>query len=141
MIKLPYYLQVTDKVKYEDSKYFRIRINPKYVDDVGLLAHGKEHVRQWYFITMCSMIIPLLVYLITGRQDYTAYALLLAFNVKGLGYTFIRSVRLKLEVLAYRKQMEALGSDNYRYFAGALASESNNFKITLDEAEELLRKG
>lgn len=45
---LPHKVKYTDKVVGGDAKYFRIRINPKYKDDAGLMAHEYEHIVQWY---------------------------------------------------------------------------------------------
>ena len=59
-MKLPIWLKYTDKVEGGDSFMFRIRINPKYQDDKGLLAHEVEHVRQWYFCTAFSFLCILL---------------------------------------------------------------------------------
>lgn len=136
-MKLPYYLKVTDDVKYADSKMCRIRINPDYENHEGLMAHEYEHVKQWY-----AFLAPFLIAAIVCWFTYSdSIAIALAFFsllAKGLAYTFIKGVRFELEARAYRKQLEVQGPQNLEVFAKALA-EGYGLGITIEKAREKIK--
>lgn len=100
-----YYLKVTDKVKYADSKLCRIRINPSYKDDEGLIAHEEMHIKQWYAFMLPIMLVTIFTWF-NYRQDVALGLGLLAIFAKDLVYTVIPSVRYRLEVMAYREQVK-----------------------------------
>lgn len=102
---LPYYLKVTDKVKYADSKLCRVRINPKYKKDKGLIAHEEAHIKQWYISMLPLMLVALFTWF-NYREDVALGLGILAISAKDLVYTTIPSVRYRLELMAYRKQLE-----------------------------------
>ena len=144
-MKLPYYLQATDKVPYGDSKLFRIRLNPEHEDDGGLLAHEYTHVKQWYVGTAVGLVIALAVYLIFGREDYTFYSLLLAPFWKELAYTLITPCRLFLEVQAVIAQVKSIlptehGDFYIEYFAESL-SQDYGLSTTAEVIAKKIRKG
>jgi len=136
-MRLPRFLQITEKTMAGDSKFCFIRINPKYKDDKGLLAHEEEHVRQWYIVTF-SLFIPYLICAITV-VEWPWH--ILAFGWCGVMYnlacTFSRRVRLKAEVLAYRVQLSYSPKKALR-FAEFLAG-SYDLNITTAKALELLK--
>ena len=115
-MKLPYYLKVTDKVKYADSKMFRIRINPSYKDNVGLMAHEEQHVKQWYMFFVPLFLLAVCSWFLY-REDVALGLAVLAFTLKGLLYTLLPRVRLAFEVDAYKAQMDALNDTSYSYYA------------------------
>ena len=86
-----------------------IFIRPEYRADAGLLAHELEHVRQWY------------------RNP--------AF---GIFYKFSKKFRLKVELEAYRKQLEHSPGD-LDTFAQFLV-EKYNLDISFSQARWLLEK-
>ena len=136
-MKLPYYLKVTDKVKYADSKLCRVRINPKYKDHKGLLAHEEEHIKQWYTAMIPLLIIAAITWF-TYRQDLGLAIGVLAITAKDLAYTFIDKVRFKLEARGYRAQMKAMGSNNLEHYA-KLLKENYDLDITIEEAREAIK--
>ena len=136
-MKLPYYLKVTDKVKYADSKMFRIRINPKYEEHEGLMAHEYEHIKQFYTVFIPLMIIAAFTWF-NYRQDVGLVIGVLAFVCKDLAYTFIKKVRFALEARAYRKQLEVQGPQNLEVFAKALA-ENYDLNVTVEEARKKIK--
>lgn len=136
-MKLPYYLKVTDAVKYADSKMCRVRINPDYEDHKGLLAHEEEHIKQWYTAMIPLLIIAVITWF-TYRQDLGLAIGVLAITAKDLAYTFIKRVRFELEARAYRKQLEVQGPQNLEVFAKALA-EGYDLNITVEEAREKIK--
>lgn len=104
-MKLPHYIKITEDTEYGDSKLFRIRLNPKYKDDEGLILHEYTHVKQWYIGLTFGLLVMLAIYLIFGQEDYALYALVFAPFWKGLLYTFIGPARLYFEVQAFAKQI------------------------------------
>jgi hypothetical protein len=142
-MKLPHYIKITEDTEYGDSKLFRIRLNPKYKDNKGLMLHEYTHVKQWYIGFAVGLIGVLAMYLYTSRLDYTLYALTVAPFLKGLLYTFIAPCRLYLEVQAFAKQIsiEPVGTHDYymRAFGKDLATKYN-VNVTPEAATEKLRK-
>jgi len=131
---LPYYKKVTDKVKYADSKMFRVRINPEYKNNVGLIAHEEDHIKQWYMF-----FIPLIVLAACSwfmyREDVALVIGVLAFTLKDLLYTFVDKFRLYAEVEAHKAQMDAVDSINYEYYAELIA---NNYNLDVSK-EKVIR--
>lgn len=136
-MKLPYYLQVADAVKYADSKLCRIRINPDYENHEGLMAHEYEHVKQWYAVFL-PLILAAIITWLSGAKVFAIALAVLAILGKDLAYTFIRRVRFELEARAYRKQLEVQGPQNLEVFAKALA-ENYDLGITIEEAREKIK--
>jgi|WetSurMetagenome_2_1015567.scaffolds.fasta_scaffold283328_3 hypothetical protein len=87
-----------------------IVIKPEYRNDRGLLEHEREHVRQFWS----------------------------HFPVHGLLYALSKKYRLRMEVLAYRKQLLFYPDDRTTLFAGYIASKYG-LNITGAQAYELLR--
>lgn len=136
-MKLPYYLKVTDDVKYADSKMCRVRINPDYEDHKGLIAHEEEHIKQWY-----TFLIPLLIAAavcwFTYSEQIAVGIATFAFVAKDLAYTFIKPIRFELEARAYRKQLEVQGPQNLEVFAKALA-EGYDLNVSVEEARKKIK--
>lgn len=138
MTKLPYWLVITDKVKVGDSKMFRVRINPKYKEHKGVLAHEETHIQYWYlgFIPwFCVAIAVGTLY----SWNTAVWFIVLGFGFKDLLYTFVRKARLKMEVLAYRNQIEVEDGDYSELYAEYLASPLYDLRITKEEALRQLR--
>lgn len=134
-MKLPYYLQVTDKVEYADSKMFRVRINPEYRDNAGLIAHEETHVMQWYMVFVPLMVLAICCWFIY-RQDAALVLGVMAFTLKDLMYTFIPKARLYLEIEAHKAQMDAVNSINYEYYAELIA---NNYGLDVEVSDVIQR--
>lgn len=137
-MKLPYYLKVTDEVTHADSKLCRIRINPKYKNNAGLIAHEEMHIKQWYWC-MFPMLILCVIAWFCGYQHIGFYGAIAAVFLKGLLYTFVPMVRLAFEVQAYRKQLIIVGPQYLESFAKAITNDYD-LNITLDEARAKLKE-
>ena len=141
-MKLPHYIQITKDTEYGDSKLCRIRLNPKYKDDKGLIAHEYTHVKQWYVGLLIGLVISLGVYFIFERADYTFLSLVLAPFWKGLAYTFIKPCRLFFEVAAFAKQISIAPKEHHEYYIKAYAgiiTTNYNLSVTNEEVTEKLR--
>ena len=141
-MKLPHYIQVTTSTEYGDSKFCRIRLNPNYKDNAGLVAHEYTHVKQWYVGLVVGLALTLFVYIVFGRVDSAFYALILAPFWKDLAYTFIKPCRLFLEVQAFAKQINVEPTEHHEYYVKAYAKslvDNYNLSITEDVAELRLR--
>lgn len=100
-----YYLKVTDKVEYADSKLCRVRINPSYKDDKGLIAHEEMHIKQWYAFMLPLLLIATFSWF-NYREDVALSVGMLAVFAKDLLYTTIPFVRYRLELMAYKEQLK-----------------------------------
>ena len=141
-MKLPHYIKITEDVNYGDSKLFRIRLNPKYKDDVGLIAHEYTHVKQWYTGFAFGLSLVALMYLISGREDYAYYAFCVSPFWKGLLYTFVKPCRLYLEVQAFAKQISVSPDEHREYYIKAYAkslAESYDLSVSEEDAAKKLR--
>jgi len=138
-MKYPYWLQVTDKVKFTDSKFFRIRVNPKWVDDKPMLEHEKVHVKQWYMSLFCGIAAFIVLYLF-GYPNLAIAGLVAGITGKELLYIFVPSVRLFLEIQAYRKQLSYVENPDYDHYAKVIV-DYYNVKATKEEVKELLING
>ena len=74
-----------------------VRIRPKYRDDLGLLRHEVEHVRQWWAAGLIAAVLLALVDPTLAPGGMAAHSLL---------YLTVRPYRLWCEVKAYRVQMQ-----------------------------------
>lgn len=73
-----------------------ILINPEFKDGKGLIAHEKEHVKQYF------MFFPL-GFLLYPFMDW--WCLLACIMVGDLLYTFVPYIRLRCEARAYKVQL------------------------------------
>lgn len=106
-----YILQYSTAPKFAgDTRGPWIRINPKYKDDLGLLAHEKCHVRQWWF----TLGIHSLLYLVSDKY------------------------KLWAEVQAYKCQLE-YSPNHIDFFARSIATKYG-LGISEEEAKELLKE-
>ena len=141
-MKLPHYIKITNDTEYGDSKFCGIRLNPKYKDDAGLIAHEYTHIKQWYVGLAAGLILTLFAYLVSDRVDYTFYTLLLAPFWKGFAYTFIKPCRLFLEVQAFAAQIIIEPKEHHEYYIKAYAkslADNYNLSITKEEAGQKLK--
>tara|TARA_R110000796_G_scaffold25435_1_gene71706 strand:+ start:453 stop:896 length:444 start_codon:yes stop_codon:yes gene_type:complete len=141
-MKLPHYIQITKDIEYGDSKLCRIRLNPEYKDDKGLIEHEYTHVKQWYVGVVVGLILTLFAYLVSDRVDYTFYTLMLAPFWKGFAYTFIKPCRLFLEVQAFAAQISIEPKEQQGAYIKAYAKslvDNYNLSITEEVAERKLR--
>ena len=136
-MKLPYYKKVTDKVKYADSKMFRVRINPEYKDHVGLIAHEEAHIKQMY-----TFFIPLMLLAVCSwfgyREDVALVLGVLALTLKDLLYTFVDKFRLYAEIEGYKAQMKAVNSTDYKTYAELIVN-TYDLDADIDEVIERLK--
>lgn len=96
------------------AKFWFVKIRPEYKEDVGLLEHEKEHVRQFYKFSLFHC-------LAYGRLDrYTLWC----------------------EVRAYRKQLRyppaTQGQERYRDLYAGYLSAKYGLDLSKEEAKELL---
>jgi hypothetical protein len=141
-MRLPHYVQITDKTKYGDSKLFRIRLNPKYKDDKGLMLHEYTHVKQFYAGFCFGLVVALIVYLTSNRLDYTFYSLCVAPFYKGMAYTFLAPCRLFFEVDAFAKQISIEPQEQHEYLIKTYAkniAEEYNLSVSAETVEKKLR--
>jgi|TARA_R110000764_G_scaffold26570_3_gene62979 uncharacterized protein YjaZ len=143
-MKLPVWVQYTDKVEGGDQFLFRMRINPKYIDDKGLIAHEYEHVRQWYTITAMTLAINCILAVIVMPSLLTdPYVIGLITAYSALAYHIVvrslRRIRLRVESICYARQIEQYGpkhhSQHMDYFAKVL-SEKYDLQITKEVARK-----
>ena len=112
-----YSLKYTDDVPEGTGGYARywfIRLRPKYKDDLGILRHEEEHVRQFY----------------------------VTLGLHGIMYRFLKKYRLWREVQAYYIQLcnpPADQQEKYRWLYASYISEDYGLSITIPDAYELLR--
>ena len=133
-MKLPHTVEYTDSVAGGDARMFRIRINPKYQFDKGLMAHEYEHVKQWYLTLLFA--VPLLLAGYFYNVNFYIYAVIVPF-IYGLMYN-LKAFRSFVEVLCYRKQLAHYETDKTEWAAKVLA-EKYDLGITAKQAEKLLR--
>lgn len=137
-MRLPYYTVITDKVKYGDSKLCRVRLNPAYADDKGLIAHEEKHIEQWYKSLLVVLFVCAGLWA-GGRADIAFIVGALGLSAKDLLYTFWPWFRLKMEVQAYKAQLQVSDRpENLHAFAHAIAN-SYDLNITTNEAKKLLQ--
>lgn len=137
-MKFPYWLYVSNKPQYAaDSKFFRIRVKPEYTEDVGLIEHEKVHVKHWYYgLLFC---VPIWVTLFILNFPNTAFIVLcLSTTLKGLLYTLVPSIRLWMEVEAYKVQIKHTENPNIEFFAEALAT-GYDLSISKEKALQKLK--
>lgn len=92
---------------------FVVRIRPKYKNDVGLLAHELEHVRQWWVLPLIS--------------DFM--------------YLFSKRYRMWAEAEAYRKQIKAYPSEDRNRFAAKAVfflMQKYNLDLSTEKAKKLI---
>jgi hypothetical protein len=141
-MQLPHYVQITDKTKYGDSKLFRIRLNPKYKDDKGLMLHEYTHVKQFYAGLCFGLVVALIVYLTYNRLDYAFYFLCVAPFWKGMAYKFLAPCRLFFEVDAFAKQISIEAAEHREHYIKSFAkslSKNYNLSISEEKASQKLR--
>lgn len=91
----------------------RVLIRPWYRDDLGIVHHELEHVRQWWVagLVVASLIVLALIAAVRfgGLDEGLAVRIgafwPVAFMSHSLAYRFIRRYRIWAEVKAYREQM------------------------------------
>lgn len=136
-MKLPHYKVITDKVIFGDSKMCRIRINPHYTDDKGLLAHEERHVKQWYISMLISLVVCTGIWLL-GYRDIALGLFIISACFKDLLYMIWPWFRLKLEIDAARAQLDAGGWKYLDNVARTLAY-NYDFDISFYEAKNLIK--
>lgn len=137
-MQLPKILHVTPKVKHADSRGPYIRINPKYIEDVGLLLHEKEHVRQWYSVTFVLFIPYLICAFAFVSWPWHVVAFIYCSSVFNLATTYSKWARLKAEVLAFRVQLKH--DPRHLFHLATVLASSYDLGITTATAVRLLKK-
>lgn len=112
-----------------------INLLVKYKDDIGLIEHEKNHVRQWYGVLAIGVLISTLLTLLVSESLWPLYGL--AFFLHQLLYKLIRSYRRWSEVQAYRRQVSVGGYTSNDFAVIALA-EKYDLDLSVDEAKALL---
>ena len=123
-MNFPMMIKYSDKVAGGDSLFFRIRINPKHIEDEGLRLHEIEHVRQWYWITLFSLFSYSLIFVIATfftsliLIDLGMYALILmgSFMTQKLLYGISKQYRLWSEANAYARQIETYPDEHIEHY-------------------------
>jgi hypothetical protein len=138
---IPAYIRYTDDMPTwmgGYAKWFYIAIRPKYKDDAGIHAHELEHVKQWWITTIiATALIAAIVWYTKSPQHYYIYSSL-GLVMFQLLYMVIPQFKLRMEVLAYKKQLPHYPDDRTKLFAGFIAKKYG-LKITAEEAAELLK--
>jgi Flp pilus assembly protein TadB len=134
----PHIIRYTDKMPDHVGGYarwFYIAIRPKYKDDLGIHAHEKEHVRQWWVLTIvCCALIAGACHILGQPYHYAA----LGAAVHSLLYKFVRPYRQWAEVEAFKEQLKHYEPHYLPNMARRL-SRGYGLKITQEEAERLLQ--
>jgi hypothetical protein len=121
------------------AKWFYIAIRPKYKDDAGIHAHEIEHVKQWWITSIvATSLIAAIVWYTKSPQHYYIYSSL-GLVVFQLLYMAFPQFKLKMEVLAYKKQLPHYPDDRTALFAKMIATKYGLEGITPEYAEKLLR--
>tara|TARA_R110002124_G_scaffold147182_2_gene312423 strand:- start:352 stop:819 length:468 start_codon:yes stop_codon:yes gene_type:complete len=146
-MRLPRWLTYTAIIKGGDSKLFRIRINPKYKEDKGLLAHEEEHVRQWYIFTLVSFVLSMGGLITYGGFDIHYSWWLMVLTYSSLGYNMLSMVSKKfrffIETKCYAAQVKKYSLKHREYYIKAFAkflTENYDLGITNEVATAALRK-
>jgi hypothetical protein len=140
-MKLLAWVQYTDKVLGGDSKFFRIRINPKYEGDLGLLAHEHEHVRQWYMVTNISFFLMctacLIFYPIVLTHPLTVLMLLFYSSMVYNAATMMsKKIRFKVEVACYAKQIKMYPEEHTeRYLKHFSKFIAENYELNVSQED------
>ncbi len=118
------------------AKLFFVFIKPAYKNDVGLHKHELEHVRQWWAVTIPSMLaIFALAHLYYGLPMLDAAMFTpIAAVFYHAAYDMIPSFRLWCEVKAYRVQLRYCAKDESARFAKFIAT---SYGLKVNEAEVL----
>lgn len=133
-MKFPYWLRVSDKPQYAaDSKFFRIRVKPEYTEDVGLIEHEKVHVKHWYYGLLLCVPVWILLFIL-DFPNIAFIVLCLSVTLKGLLYTLVPSIRLWMEVEAYKTQIKYTENPNIEFFAEML---STGYGLDISKTEAL----
>jgi len=138
---IPAYIRYTDDMPAwmgGYAKWFYITIRPKYRDDKGIHSHELEHVKQWWITSIiATALIAAALWYTKAPQDY--YGLIALGPVTfQLLYAGIPQFKLKMEVLAYKKQLPHYPDDRTALFARFIATKYG-LSITAEEAAELLK--
>jgi hypothetical protein len=120
------------------AKWFYIAIRPKYKDDKGIHAHELEHVKQWWITSIISCAL-LAFWIWYAGEKFPYWYSVMGLVVFQFLYSTFDSFKLKMEVLAYKKQLPHYPDDRTKLFAGFIANKYG-LEITAEEAEQLLRK-
>ena len=142
------WVKYTDDVVGGDAKLFRIRINPKYKDDKGLLAHEEEHVRQWYLFTLVAFLASMGGLFVVGESFVVHYTWwLLALGYSALGYNLLSTVskkfRLLIEAKCYAVQIHNYPPEHREHYVKAFTKflvENYDLGITQAEARKRLEE-
>ena len=126
-------------LKYDNGEGGRqlgplIRINEKYREDAGLLAHEVEHVKQWW---VTSIICAILWFTFVPMQELSIGFSWLPFAVYHLLYQ-VPFIQKWIEVRCWRVQLSHYPERIER--AAELISTMYDFKMTKEEAIKLLSK-
>ena len=135
-MRLPYFTQYTDRVAYGDSYMFRVRINPKHKDNLGLELHEYQHIKQWYRWLSLGISISTIVFLL-GFPTLGVLGAIFSLQLQGTLYSWVPHFRKKMEVEAFRVQIKNTKGNHKEAFIKALM-EDYDLNITKREARRLL---
>lgn len=130
-------MKIPHILKYDDGEGGRqmgplIRINEKYRDDTGLLAHEVEHVKQWWIVSIICAVLWLLFVPLSGLGLAFAW---LPFAAYHLLYQ-VPAVQKWIEVRCWRVQLSY--TPDRVDAAARLLSTKYDFKMSYDEAVRAL---
>ncbi len=118
------------------TRAFLVYIKPKYKDDVGLHEHEYMHVKQWWVTTFLSC---LAIYLASLHFGFDAGFSLVGIGFYSILYDAIPWFKLRMEVQAYRKQMQCYPDDRSTFFAYVIANKYD-LKVSADKVIKMLRE-
>lgn len=127
---------------------FIITIVESHKDDAGLIAHELEHVKQWYALTALWLLMCGAIYF-AGYQSAAVILTPFSVSLQGLLNRFVSKAREKMEVFAYRAQMEQYKTFPNEYFKdrsqmehlfAQFLSERYDLNMTIYEARKAILK-
>lgn len=115
-----------------------IRIDSRYVNDIGLLAHEKTHVLQFWVVSFLS---ALFILGLSVLYPLFLCCLPIVFGVHGLLYLTLSPYRLWAELTAYRKQLSySKNPDVSAELFGKFIASKYRLKISAESATYLLKE-
>jgi len=137
-MKLPHTVEYTTQVAAGDAKYWKVRINPKYQFDKGLMAHEYEHIKQWYRSLILFIPLAFIAYFVTPTALVVGVPLVLMLHNNIYGSS--EKYRFYCEVRAFRAQIKTYKYEAwfFDWAANALVNQYN-LKVTKEQALNALK--
>jgi hypothetical protein len=138
-MKLPHIVKYTRKVEGGKALGPYIRINPKFKDRPGLLAHEYEHVKQWYISLI--LFIPAWYAVFYFYPTVGGFLLPIVPAMFGIAKRLFKPLRYAMELRAFAAHVKH-EPDLLDWAASALSSDYGlnvNFYKAKEDLQERLR--